>query len=106
MSEVPLYRGVNYPLHKLRTLLLAEGLIFSIRPCRGHYNINAQRFRGGLVFKAHRLLYHSTLGLRVIKKKKMRRAVGAQLYRGTLLTRNSTPLGPYSRTMHRALWWP
>jgi len=24
----------------------------------------------GLVFKAHRLLYHSTLGLRVIKKKK------------------------------------
>jgi len=29
-----------------------------------------QRFRGGLVFKAHRLLYHSALGLRVIKKKK------------------------------------
>ena len=27
-------------------------------------------FRGGLVFKAHRLLYHSTLGWRVIKKKK------------------------------------
>jgi len=25
---------------------------------------------GGLVFKAHRLLFHSTLGLRVIKKKK------------------------------------
>ena len=30
------------------------------------------RFRGGLVFKAHRLLYHSTLGSRVIKKKKRR----------------------------------
>jgi len=30
---------------------------------------NVQRFRGGLVVKAHRLLYHSTLGLRVIKKK-------------------------------------
>jgi len=28
------------------------------------------RFRGGLVFKAHRLVYHSTLGLSVIKKKK------------------------------------
>ena len=28
-------------------------------------------FRGGLVFKAHRLLYHSTLGLRVIKKKEV-----------------------------------
>ena len=27
-------------------------------------------FRGGLVFKAHRLVYHSTLGVRVIKKKK------------------------------------
>ena len=30
----------------------------------------AFRFTGGLVFKAQRLLYHSTLGLRVIKKKK------------------------------------
>ena len=28
-----------------------------------------KRFREGLVFKAHRLLYHATLGLRVIKKK-------------------------------------
>ena len=33
-------------------------------------HINVQRFRGGLVFKAHRRLYHSTLDLRVIKKKK------------------------------------
>jgi len=31
---------------------------------------NVKRFRGGLAFKAHRLLYHSTLGLRVIKEKK------------------------------------
>ena len=29
-----------------------------------------KRFQGGLVLKVHRLLYHSTLGLRVIKKKK------------------------------------
>ena len=36
-----------------------------------------QRFRGGLVFKAHRLFYHSTLGLRVIKKK--RRVEGRNL---------------------------
>jgi len=41
-----------------------------------------QRFRGGLVFKrrlnhsTHRLLYHSTLGLRVIKKKKGRALPG------------------------------
>jgi len=33
-------------------------------------NPAVKRFRGGLVFKAHRLLYHSTLGFRVIKKKK------------------------------------
>jgi len=31
---------------------------------------NVKRFRGGLVFKAHRLVYHSTLGLRLIKKNK------------------------------------
>jgi len=31
------------------------------------------QFRGGLVFKAHRLLFHSNLGLRVIKKKKKER---------------------------------
>ena len=30
---------------------------------------NVQRFQGGLVFKARRGLYHSSLGLRVIKKK-------------------------------------
>ena len=29
-----------------------------------------KRFRGGLVFKAHRLVYHSTLGLRVIKRER------------------------------------
>jgi len=32
---------------------------------------NVQRFRGGLVVQAHRRVYHSTLGLRVIKKKKV-----------------------------------
>ena len=30
-----------------------------------------RRFRGWLVFEAHRLLFHSTLGLRVITKKKV-----------------------------------
>ena len=29
-----------------------------------------KQFRGGLVFKAHRLVYHSTLGLIVIPAKK------------------------------------
>ena len=35
------------------------------------------RFRGGLVFKAHRLVHHSFLRLRVIKKEKRSRAQGS-----------------------------
>jgi len=31
---------------------------------------DTERFRGGLVFKAHRLVHHSILGWRVIQKKK------------------------------------
>ena len=34
---------------------------------------NVKRFRGGLVFKADRRVYHSSLGSRVIKKKKKKR---------------------------------
>ena len=34
-----------------------------------HIRRSVKRFQGGLVFKAHRLLYRSTLDLRVIKKK-------------------------------------
>jgi len=40
-----------------------------------------QRFRGGLVFKADRLVCHSTLGLRVIKKKKKKRSARQRLAR-------------------------
>jgi len=48
------------------------------QPCRGALIStgeqllcrNVNRFRGGLVFKAHRLVYRSTLGSRVTKKKK------------------------------------
>jgi len=32
---------------------------------------NVKRFRGGLVFKAHRLVHHSIPGLRAIKKKRV-----------------------------------
>ena len=39
---------------------------------------NVKWFRGGLVFKAHRILYHSTLGFRIIKKKN-RPDVGGEL---------------------------
>jgi hypothetical protein len=55
----------------------------------GSIRRNVKRFRGGLVFKAHRLVYHSTLGLRVIKKEKVGGAGpggverGAERARGT-----------------------
>ena len=72
-----------------------------------------KRFRGGLVFKAHRLVYHSTLGSRVIKKKQRSFLVwltpsgseNMRMYRGTSLIRNTPLLGPYSRTIPRVLWW-
>ena len=31
--------------------------------------------------------------------------LGHVIYRGTSPIRNSAPLGPYSRTMPRSLWW-
>ena len=40
-------------------------------PHLGLFLVRCVGFRGGLVFEAHRLLYHSTLGLKVIKKKKI-----------------------------------
>jgi len=43
------------------------------RYCEQLLRRNVKRLRGGLVFKAHRLLYHSTLGLRVIQKKKKKK---------------------------------
>jgi len=33
---------------------------------------SAYRFRGGPVFKAHRLLHHSIVGLRVTKRRRVR----------------------------------
>jgi len=48
-----------------------------------------QRFREGLVFKAHRLVYHSTLGLRVIQKKKKKvRAARQRARKGPIEARN------------------
>ena len=53
-SEVPLYAGN-----------VAES---SASPCRPASLLFACPFRCGFECKVHRLLYHSTLGLRVIKK--------------------------------------
>ena len=43
--------------------------------CSG-LRVQGERFRGGLVFTAHRLVYHSTLGFRVIKEKKKKNVPG------------------------------
>ena len=40
---------------------------------------NVEHFREGLVFKADRLLYHSTLGSRVMDKKEKKRVDGTKL---------------------------
>ena len=55
---------------------------------------NVKRFRGGLVFKAHRLLFDSTLGSRVITKKKRRRTMPAGEASGKL--RDASPSAPSS----------
>ena len=67
---------------------------------------NLTRFRGGLVFKAHRLVYHSNLGSKEVKKKEQRkgnrdlfRLIPPQPLRDTRQTRNSVsnPLSkPYT----------
>ena len=62
------------------------------------------RFRRGLVFKAHRLLYHSTLGSRVIKKKK-KYALPHQIFSFVFRTRFlnphcGRPSSPSERTLH------
>ena len=72
------YEPVSEPLHiSVKQLFLkntsraARGLAL---PPPGGYQTRAflQRFRGGLVFKDHRLLYHSSLGSRVMEKEKKR----------------------------------
>jgi len=73
-------------------------------------------FRGGLIFMAHRLVYHSTLGLRVIKKKKKfwlftTNAAGfcasalSRLQGCLAHKKKKKKLGPYRRPMPRVLWW-
>jgi len=49
------------------------------------------QFLGGLVFKAHRLVYHSTLGLRVIKKKKKKKGWVCRYRRKEVVCRVRSP---------------
>ena len=56
-----------------------------------HLRGNVKRFRGGLEFTVHRFAYHSTLGLRVIKKK-IRRCRETRSYKN---------LGPRAPAVYR-----
>jgi len=81
MSEVPLHyvreraaRAVARYSSRMPRSFVVQAAAIAVVACHPHHVLvqHVKRFRGGLVFKAHRLLYHSTLGLRVIKKKKKR----------------------------------
>ena len=67
MSEVPLYcieyRRLNYPGIRPLPYEVGDDSVQLLHR-------NEKRFRGGLVFNAHRWLYHSTLGSRVKRKKR------------------------------------
>ena len=52
-----------------------------------------KRCPGGLVFEAHRLVHHSTLGSRVIKKKKQKKARNLILGHGERLLVDRETLG-------------
>ena len=73
--------------HKTSTLTESVKLLYR----------NVQRFRGGLVFKAHRPLYHPTLGSRVIKKKKKYRQ------KSTCCVARVEPLPPWYPGWHETL---
>ena len=82
-APAPPSRSTARPSRAARTCSPLGGLLPArprTRPCcfrvlnlRTSTCRNVNRFRGGLVFKAHRLVYHSTLDLRVIMKKKKKK---------------------------------
>ena len=67
-------RGATFPHASSSALEQSSLLSWKKRECTFALFPTSLRFRGGLVFKAHRLVYHSTPGLRVIKKKKKKSA--------------------------------
>ena len=73
-----LYSGTDPETYITDYTLVNEDKVTDFRPKMGRKWLgsplcgrvrNVKWFRGGLVFKAHSLLYRSTRGLRVIKKK-------------------------------------
>ena len=61
-------------MKKLRENGVDTDGLWQARSKNSYLSRNVKRFRRGLVFKAHRRVYHSTLGLRVIEKKRRKKA--------------------------------
>ena len=77
-AEHRLFHGIGGSLEKFFNSKLYRSLKFSIEEQLPRRIV--ERFRVGLVFTAHELVYHSTHGSRVIKKKRKKAlsAVGIQ----------------------------
>ena len=88
MSKVPLYG----PCHPFGPGLWGLGLQL--------LHINEKRFRGGLVFQAHKWLYYSTLGSRVIKEKKKVWGLGSVVACMSLYTSCALPGCGICKKMH------
>ena len=72
-GEKEIYPVVSGPVEKEKSkscVHLYGGVRERDKGDEGRSHTNPDWFRGGHVFKAHGLLYHSTLGLRVMKEKK------------------------------------
>ena len=65
--------GISFQLQVVKTFQVVFSSLRS-RVCREALGRNVKRFRGGLVFEAQRLWHLSTLGSRVLKKKKKEEA--------------------------------
>ena len=70
------YEPASEPLNRIRWQVCAEVLWDASMKREKREMLllfSGDAARGGLVFTAHRLVYHSTLGFRVIKKKKKKK---------------------------------
>ena len=67
--SIVVVRWVDSRQCRLKTICSDRWITSLISILESQLRQNVKWFRGGLVIKAHRLVYHSTLGSRVIKKK-------------------------------------
>ena len=118
VSEVPLYKPVNFrPMWRVArdgegtplprcTLFARRGAMTGRRTTKDNNSLLCRNHRGGVRGVVPCLLLPQDVPSSTAMAG--RRAGGQTLtglHRGTPLIRNRAPLGPYCRTMPRALWW-